>query len=881
MIKNSNHAHETFTLSSYLLLVVLSFSAGIGWATNFPIDLKLLWLAIFLLGVIFSARHFLLNGWQRISSFCLLAPFFFCIAALYVQPHLKVPVSPQHIYNIISERQTISLDGTLTAMPTIRHSSQGYKSSLLMRVKFLHLDPPVTGINNNQTIKAEGLIQLHLKGLLPKNIKPGDRFIAKAIISPVTTYSTPGTFNYKTFLANRTIWVNGWIESPVNIIELHETISPVSFSFYNRFRYIPERTRTEISSFLGNNLNQPARGLYKAILIGDRSEILPSVLENFTKSGCVHILAISGMHMGVLSLLIVGVLTWLLKRSTWLILHVSIIKVAAGLALLPLLIYAFIAGFNTPVVRALIMTIIFVLALLFDRPGSLPTHILLAALIILIWNPTSISTASFQLSFSAVIAIGTIYPRLYQYLFHDQEGISSFQVPQITPSSEHLSVVQLFTVTFVTFKKWLFTGFILTTAVLLGTLPIVIFHFNRFSLVSPLANLVVEPLACLWSLVLGIIACLFLPFSPWIAQTLIQFGSWGLLGAERICALIASLPFSSIWLSTPTFIEIIFYYLFLASLIFYLYRYREMQGNWLKLSTIFLLCLLVSVGYPKLMKQLSSNTIVSFLDVGQGTSTLLQLPHNKNILIDGGGSASDRFNIGERIIAPFLWKNKINRLDGLVITHPHADHYNGLFFVIRRFQPKVIWINGDQENDHDYVRLLKLADNLDIKIITPSSEMLLFFSADAKLRNISIPPKNNSDSPIRRHKSGYDKKSNPNNRSLVLRLDTARLSYLFPGDINSFMEKRLIAEKKLLKADILLAAHHGSRSSNSSDFIHAVDPSYLVISTGRHNPYQIQHQTSAENSLWANMQVFTTAKDGTVTFTGNGEEFFVSRYQIN
>jgi competence protein ComEC len=881
MIKNSTRTHEPITLSPNLLLIVLSFIAGIAWAINFSIDLKFLWLAIFLLGIILFAGHFFHNRWGKNPSVYLLIPFFFCIAALYVQPHLNVPADPEHIYNIISERQTVSLDGTLTEMPTVRQSSLGYKSSLLMQVKFLHLAPPDGEMLNNRTIKAKGLVQLHLKGILPGDIKPGDRFIAKSLVSRVTTYSTPGAFNYKAFLANRSIWVNGWIESPVNIVELHENLSSIPVSNYYKFRYLPERIRTNISSFLDKNLDQPARGLYKAILIGYRNDISPSVLENFTRSGCVHILAISGMHMGLLGLFVIGILTWLLKRSILLILYIPIIKVAAGLALLPLLIYALIAGFNTPVVRALIMTIVFVLALLFDRPGSLPTHIFLAALAILIWNPTSLSTASFQLSFSAVIAIGIIYPRLYQFLFHDQECVSSSQVPQISHSSKNFNIKRSLSETPVTVKKWLFTGLTLTTAAMLGTLPIVIFHFNRFSLVSPLTNLIVEPLICLWSLVLGIIACLFIPFAPWFAQTLFQHGSWGLLGAERICAFFGSLQLSSIWVSTPTFIQIVFYYLFLACLILHLYKHKHLQDHWIKLSSIFLVCLLLSAGYPTLLKQFSSSTTVSFLDVGQGTSTLLQLPHNKNILIDGGGAASDRFNIGERIIAPFLWKNKINRLDGLVITHPHADHYNGLPFVIQRFQPKVIWVNGDQEIDHDYLQLLKLADHLDVEIITPSSEMLLFQSADARLKNISIPKKVTFKTSLPISNKGYNVKSNPNNRSLVLRLDTNKLSYLFPGDINSFMEKELITKKKRLKADILLAAHHGSSSSNSSDFMNAVDPSYLVISTGRQNPFLFLNQSLTENSSGVDIQVYTTAKDGTVTFTDNGEEISVSRYQIN
>jgi competence protein ComEC len=881
MLNKPNRAHESIALSPYLLIIVLSFSTGTCWAINFSIDLKLLWLTIFLIGITFLANLFSHKGRAKIPSFYLIAFFFFSIAALYAQPHVKAPDTPDHLYNLIPKRQMATLDGILAKMPVVRHSSRGYKSSLLMRIKYLHQAPPFPETFDNQAKIAKGLILLHLNGFLPENIEPGDRFVVKALVSRVTSFSTPGTFNYKTFLANRSIWVNGWIESPVNIIKLHDTVSSVQFANFNRLRYLPERIRANISSFLDKSLNQPSRGLYKAIIIGDRSDLSPSVLENFTKSGCVHILAISGVHMGLLSLLVIGVLTWLLKRSTWIILHIPVIKIATGTALLPLLIYALIAGFNTPVVRSLLMTSVFVIALLFDRPGSLPTHILLAALAILIWNPTSLGNVSFQLSFGAVIAIGMIYPKLYQYFFHDQTDNPLTKSYQINTTGKHHAMAQIFSKVSMTTKKWLLSGLILTTAAMLGTLPIIIFHFNRFSLVSPLTNLIVEPLVCLWSLVLGIVACLFIPFAPWFAKTLLQYGSWGLTGAERICAFFGSLPFSSYWLSTPTVIEIIFYYLFLTNLILYLYNYRYLQNYWLRFATFLLLCLLISAGYPKLTKHFDLSTSVSFLDVGQGTATLIQLPHDRNILIDGGGAFSDRFNIGERVIAPFLWKNKINRLDGLVITHPHADHFNGLPFIIQRFRPKIIWVNGDQEKYQDYIRLLKLANQLDIEIKTPSSEMLLITSGNASLRNISISSSIADESFIPISDTRYKQLNNPNNKSLVLRLDISEFSFLFPGDINSFMEKRLISEKKQLQADVLLAAHHGSRSSNSPDFVNAVDPFYLVISTGRQNPFLFTDPLPIENSSGKDMQVYTTANDGTVTFTASGGKISVSSYQVN
>jgi len=880
MLKNSDRSHATINLSPALLLIVLSFSAGISWSASFPIDHFTVWLAIFLLGTAALISQHSHHSWKMVPPVLFLVPLFFFIAALYIQPHLKTPADPNHIYNLMPERQAVSLDGILQEMASVKDSAYGYKTDLLMRVRFLRFASN-TGRQNNKTIKATGLIRLSLKGILPQNLKPGDRFIAKAVVSRITTYSTPGTFNYKKFLAHRSIWVNGWIESPVNIVELHDPIPLSAVSGLAGLRYLPERMRASIAGFLDNRLSQPSRGLYKAILIGDRSSVEPVVLENFTRAGCIHILAISGMHMGLISLLVIGVLTWLLKRSAWLILHAPVIKIAAGLALLPLLTYAFIAGFNTPVVRALIMTVVFVLALLFDRPGSLPTHILLAALVILIWNPTALYSASFQLSFSAVIAIAVIYPRLYHYLFTNREQSSLTGSPP-SPFPNHFSSLRkIVPLVFAASRKWLFAGLAVTTAAMLGILPIAVFHFNRFSLVSPVTNLLVEPLVCLWSLVLGIIACIFIPFAPWAAESLLQAGSWGLLGAARICAFFSSLPFASLWLSTPTIIEIFFYYLFLASLVFSLYQQRPQQLFWRKLSVACFLCLLISAGYPKFINFFSPNTTVTVLDVGHGSAVLLQLPHNKNILIDGGGAGSDRFNIGKRIIAPFLWKNKISRLDGLVITHPHADHYNGLPFILNRFHPKVLWINGDRGTDYSYLQLLDQAKQLGIETSVPTSGMLLFESGDAQLRNISVTDVAGDKSSMRNALLPDAEYSNPNNKSLVLRLDTAVFSYLFPGDINRHMEKQLISEGHWLKADVLLSPHHGSSSSNSPEFLTQVDPLYLVISAGRHTPFQFRYYSLLASREDPGIQVYTTAKDGTVTFSGNGRDVSVSRYQVN
>ncbi len=806
--------------------------------------------------------------------FCFLLGLLFLLLGLqHAKTTLNPPTDPTHIYNLIDRQKSVSLDGILLKYPSVTNASTGPETRLLMRAISIYL-PSSQNPESQKRIRASGQALLTLKGLLPEDLKPGNRFLVRAKVSRVSTYSTPGSFNYKNYLASQSILITGWIQSPRNIMKLHTVESSPLASSIIALKYLPEHIRYTIASFLDKTLSLPARGLYKAILIGDRNDVPPSVIENFTGAGCIHILAISGMHMGLLAFVIIAVLTWLLKRSTWLLLHAPILKIAVSIALLPLLIYALIAGFNIPVLRALLMTVVFILAILFDRPGNLINHILLAALLIMVWKPGALFTASFQLSFSAVIAIALIYPLLYRFLFQKDHKFSALSTTSGLPAkSSPASITHTVSATFL---KWLLAGIALTTAAMLGTYPLLLFHFNRISLVAPFTNLIVEPLICLWSLIIGLVASLCIPLFPALAKVLFITGSFGLIIAERTCAFVASLPYASLWLPTPSPVEIMLTYLLLISSVAALHLVDKKRLCFFLVALIFLCFLVAAPTVNTMAKQLSGSASVSFLDVGQGSSILLQLPGNKNILIDGGGAESDRFNIGERVIGPFLWNKKISRLDAVVVTHPHADHYNGLPFILTRFRPKELWINGIPGHEKDYSDLLDLAGKLGIETrIAKAGDTL--FQADST-RLVCIYSGQNSASPADNFKQ--DRSINPNDLSIVLRLETNNKSFLFPADISARLAEILVREGKKLTADVLMAPHHGSPSSMSQDFIRTVDPEYIAISAGRNNRFNFPDKSFFDLQK-KGIEVLSTGRDGTITFKlGNGE-ILVSRYQVN
>ena len=231
-------------------------------------------------------------------------------------------------------------------------------------------------------------------------------------------------------------------------------------------------------------------GVYRAILIGDYSRVDDATLESFKGSGTMHILSISGLHMTVIGTLVFATLYWLFSRFEKLLLHYPVRK-WAGLSCIPVLLgYGLLAGMNTPVFRAVIMSCLVIVAICTNRRKSPSALLACAALIILIVDPLQLFNASFQLSFVATMAILFLFPILKNLVQSDAAA---------GPPTARQSL-----------GNWLVAGLLVSAVATLATIPITLYAFNRFSPVGILANLFVEPLICLWSLPAGFLAIPFL-----------------------------------------------------------------------------------------------------------------------------------------------------------------------------------------------------------------------------------------------------------------------------------------------------------------------------------------------------------------------------------
>lgn len=809
--------------ANILITITLCYIAGAAAARHWRIDLALL--QPITLNVLVPYLLILFFYRRRIAHLLLL-PLFLLTGLLHTAHSLLPPDDPAHLYNLLAERAKVTMTGTIVTMP--EYDGQKTRFDLAADSLLIHPDQPERG----QQKPAKGKIRLSLEGALPRDIQPGDQIMVHATAGRISNYRTSGVFDYRLYLADRGIHVNAKVSSPAGILPFRDLDPPR----HAGLRFLPESWRQSISTFLQTRLSPGTSGIYQALLIGSRTGITEATLEQFKATGCMHLLAISGIHMSLLGLMFTLVLTWIMKRSSWLLLHTHVPTVATLLALLPLTLYACIAGLNTPVLRSLLMSALFLIGVVLQRQRSILFIVAAAALLLLIFKPLALFTVSFQLSFASILAIAMLYPRLRQKFDH---GPLSFSGKIRTSISSALLV---------------------SVAASLGALPFMLYHFNRFSLIGPIANLLVEPFLCLWALPLGLLAIPLIPIAPEAAALLLKAGSVGIVAADKITLAGSIIPFASFWTITPSPAEFFLFYTLL-----YLWMSYAGTGRKKLLLTACSLLPVLFFTHGLWLSPPSATAELSFLDVGQGSSSLVRLPNGRTVLIDGGSKTIPSFHIGERVIGPFLRKKRLWRLNDVIITHPDSDHANGLDFILRHFRPERLWINGDAKESLPYGTLLRLASELGTEIIEPETgrtmdagpgtRLTFLRGADTQQPGLSV-----------------------NDRSLVIRLDHEKKSFLFPGDISKTMERMLVRTGADLKADLLLAPHHGSKGSGSREFIAAVDPEIILISAGQ-NSRKI-YLDPEHLAQWRDegRLVLNTPDHGTITCLSDGADLRIETH---
>jgi len=807
-----------------LIPILIAYAIGLyGGQFNLPLPsqgLLLLFILLALWILLIILKRIRWASWVALS-------FFLFLGLFSMQSYFHPRHSPSHISRFIGFER-ILLEGTIDRSPQRTQS----RTQLLIKSHKI--------ISGNRHISVEGHLLLFLKEQNPQ-LHIGDRLRLLCRLHQPHGFRNPGVFSYERHLALERIHVVGFLSDDKMWVKVGE-------GFKNPILLKIESWRDHIRDFLEKEATLPSSSIFQALVLGEQGNIPEEVRESFITTGIAHLLAISGDHLGIVALLSFSLFLWVMKRSEFLLLSLSVKKWAAALTIPCLLLYTFIAGGGISVIRATIMVITFFLSIVFDRERHLLHTLALAAFLILLFSPPSLFDVSFQLSFLAVLSILYLVPRIYRDLRREEMNIP----PEISWKQKIWKYVRL--------------SFIVTVVAILGTAPFVALHFNRVSIIGFLANLFIVPWVGFLIVPITLIASIFSFFFYPFAGLLITVDQFLATILFKVVAFFASIPFASIYLPTPTALEMILYYL----LLFLWVHLRKGK----KIKYLFVgICILLAadLAYWNLKDRLRKDLTLTFIDVGHGDSILVEFPKGKRMLIDGGGLHEDRFDVGKNVIAPFLWKKKIQRIDTLVLTHPDPDHLKGLNFIASQFKIGRFWDNGLRGDSEFYLELEKTLQRRKIDRF-PLNENINSQMINGVEISFLNPPAGSA-GPVRHRNPAY-----LNNQSLVMRLRFKNIILLLTGDVEKEAEERMVRKGYPLGAHILKVPHHGSSSSSSLIFLEKVKPDHAIISGGERTIGRLPHPEVIERYKRLGSKIFRTDKQGAITVITDGEKIEIKTF---
>lgn len=805
-----------------LLPVIAYFISGIAASVYLSPSIETLFILVFISIAFVLGLHLVKARFNALAG----ASAFFFLGALFITPYVKPDLTKDHVKNLIETDAPGHGASELSRIEAVIDSGPDFSADgvrFRAEAKRFHA--------NGAWKDASGCLELNIKDATTR-LEKGDHVRLAGRLREPSNYGNPGEYDRKWRLNAGGVFVTAFVKNASGVTLLEARHKGAS-------AYV-ERYRSMIRG-LYDRMDIENREPLKALIIGDKRGITAKTKDAFAKTGTAHILAISGLHVGIVALFSYNVIFFIMRRSERLLLLINAKKQAMLLAFIPVFAYGLIAGFPVSTERAVIMYAVWVITVLLNRGRDLINVLALAALVILVKETDALYDISFQLTFAAVLSIVYLVPLLKDYLPISE---TKTRLPAEQPLGRKILKKAL---------AWLVPAVLTTLSATIGTAPIIAYHFHRVSLAGTLANLLVVPLT-------GVIvpmvfaSALVLPLWEGLAGVIILITDklFGLLAV--IVGFFASLPYSSIWVTTPTMAEITLIYVLIVSVA------NLKKGRAFKyLAILSLVALSIESAYWTIHQRWNRDLRVTLLSVGQGESAFIEFPGGKTMLIDGGGLYGSNFDTGERIVAPFLWHKKIDAIDYMVLSHAQRDHMAGLRFIAENFKVKEFWWNGEGDLK-GLGRALKKRNTV-IREIDSRSEGIDIGGVGVETLN-PLPG------------SGLDQ----NDNSLVLRLVYGGKSFLFTGDIGEGAEKALYSSRRDISATVLKSPHHGSRYSSSSVFLDKVAPAIAAISAGRDNPFGFPHKETLDAYASRGVKVIRTDEAGAIEFTTDGRYLNTSGY---
>ena len=780
------------------LRLVLLVAAGIILASLISLPPVYLFVITFIL-VFISAIIFWIDKWRIIAEILLQCAVI--LLGIFLQTLQQSNFSSRELDPHINDEPVI-LFGVIDSEP----AQQERRINCVVRTDSINRRGKIERDSRRVMI----MLRFEKKDHYKEEIEFGKKIEMQGTLEPFPFQRNPGEFDYGKYLALNDIQGIVTVKGLDNV----RVIGEANGNSFQAWTYSAQKALYHPI----DRLHSPRHaGFLKGIIFGYRADIPADVKQSFMDTGTIHILAVSGSNVAFVTFIFFSVLGFLrLPR-----------KAVGGVAILGLVAYMLITGSSASVVRATIMAIVLLCGTLFERKADIYNSISVAALILLFWNTNTLFDVGFQLSFAAVISIVYFYPRLESLIKKIPDRFEEIKAVD--------AVLKLFAV---------------SLAAQLGTVPFTAYYFGRVSIISLVANIPVVPISGLNTFI-GAAEIMSYPISPWIAKSYAaanDFLVWFLLGFVKQAA---SVPFAYLeaWHFTAVFV--VGYYL-LVICIFNLNLPRIRA--WL---LIIVLMLSNYVLYSDIWFLTYSKCTATVIDIGQGDAILIEFPNGKRMLIDAG-PLSQKFDAGERTVVPFLKRKGISRLDYLLITHSHIDHFGGAGSVLKLLRVDTIMMASFATSNRQVKNILEIAEarHTGKKIVRLGNQIQI----DPNARVYVLHPD-----------STHVAEENLNNSSVVLKIVYGNSSIILVGDAEVVTEHRMIPRYGVfLASDVLKAGHHGSITSTSEEFLKLVCPHIALISVGNHNKFRHPSPFTLWRLKASSIDIKRTDKLGALVLESNG-----------